>query len=295
MRKELTRLYSYRAYETISDRIEHHNLTALIIDRNFDDIAHKFAKNIYGSEKGDIRQTIVWQDIEQILSLIEQLPQPLAILDAGGGIGQLSQKVATRGHQVTLCDISSEMLTLAQQSIENNDLLNQYRLIHSPVQAIAEHVTEPFELVLFHAVMEWLVDPKEALDVLLSQIKLGGVISIMFYNHHGLVFKNVVCGNIPHVLDDMPHRKRFKLQPQKGLKPEDVYSWIEDAGFDIKGKSGIRCFNDYIGNMEYNGAYTAEDVLLLEQKLCRQEPYLSLGRYIHVWAQKPHESNENNK
>ncbi|MGF1762095.1 tRNA uridine 5-oxyacetic acid(34) methyltransferase CmoM [Aliivibrio kagoshimensis] len=264
----------------------------MIIDRNFDDIAHKFAKNIYGSEKGDIRQTIVWQDIEQILSQLEHLPLPLSILDAGGGIGQLSQKLAARGHEVTLCDLSSEMIKLAQQSIAQNGLLNQYQFIHSPVQGISEHISEPFELVLFHAVMEWLASPKEALDILLQHIKPGGVISIMFYNHHGLVFKNVVCGNIPHVLDDMPHRKRFKLQPQKGLKPEDVYSWIEDAGFDIQGKSGIRCFNDYIGNMEYNGDYTADDVLLLEQKLCRQEPYLSLGRYIHVWAQKPHESNK---
>jgi S-adenosylmethionine-dependent methyltransferase len=109
----------------------------------------------------------------------------------------------------------------------------------------------------------------------------------MFYNHHGLVLKNVICGNIPHVLNGMPHRKRFKLQPQKGLKPEEVYQWIEEAGLEIKGKSGIRSFSDYIGNMEYMGDYQFEDVLELEKQLCRQEPYLSLGRYIHVWAQKP--------
>lgn len=95
----------------------------------------------------------------------------------------------------------------------------------------------------------------------------------------------MICGNIPHVLNGMPHRKRFKLQPQKGLKPEEVYQWIEDAGLEICGKSGIRSFSDYIGNMEYMGDYQFEDVLELEKQLCRQEPYLSLGRYIHVWAQ----------
>ncbi|GAL25563.1 S-adenosylmethionine-dependent methyltransferase functionally coupled to the MukBEF chromosome partitioning mechanism [Vibrio variabilis] len=134
--------------------------------------------------------------------------------------------------------------------------------------------------------MEWLADPRPALEAVLQQVKPGGIASVMFYNHHGLVFKNVICGNIPHVLDGMPHRKRFKLQPQKGLKPEDVYQWIEEAGFEICGKSGIRSFSDYIGNMQYMGDYTAEDVLKLEQQLCRQEPYLSMGRYIHVWARK---------
>lgn len=76
------------------------------------------------------------------------------------------------------------------------------------------------------------------------------MVSVMFYNYHGLVYKNAVCGNIPHVLEDMPHRKRFKLQPQKGLLPEEVYQWIEESSFEICGKSGIRCFSDYIGNMK---------------------------------------------
>jgi S-adenosylmethionine-dependent methyltransferase len=134
--------------------------------------------------------------------------------------------------------------------------------------------------------MEWLADPEEALKLLLQQVKDGGMASIMFYNHHGLVYKNVICGNIPHVLNGMPFRKRFKLQPQKGLKPEEEYQWIEDAGFEICGKSGIRSFSDYIGDREFVGDYEYEDVLALEKQLCRQEPYLSLGRYIHVWAKK---------
>ncbi|AVW96752.1 TPA: tRNA uridine 5-oxyacetic acid(34) methyltransferase CmoM [Vibrio parahaemolyticus] len=255
-------------------------------DRNFDDIAHKFAKNIYGSDKGEIRQIIVWEDFLQILSELDASQQPLEVLDAGGGLAQMSQKLAKLGHRVSLCDLSSEMLQLAKQDIEKNGLLEQYRLIHSPVQSIAEHMEEQVDLVMFHAVMEWLVDPKTALETVLEQVKPGGIASVMFYNHHGLVYKNVVCGNIPHILDGMPHRKRFKLQPQKGLKPEDVYQWIEEAGFSICGKSGIRSFSDYIGNMQYMGDYEFEDVLALEKQLCRQEPYLSLGRYIHVWAKK---------
>ncbi|PAU39261.1 tRNA uridine 5-oxyacetic acid(34) methyltransferase CmoM [Vibrio coralliilyticus] len=258
-------------------------------DRNFDDIAHKFAKNIYGSDKGEIRQVIVWEELEQLLCAVNGSRKSLDVLDAGGGLAQMSQKLAKLGHRVALCDLSLEMLQLAKQDIEKNGLLEQYRLIHSPVQNIAEHLEQPVDVVMFHAVMEWLADPKPALETVLEQVKPGGAASIMFYNHHGLVYKNVVCGNIPHVLEGMPHRKRFKLQPQKGLKPEEVYKWVEDAGFDICGKAGIRCFSDYIGNREYMGDYKTEDVVALERQLCRQEPYLSLGRYIHVWAKKKEE------
>ena len=257
----------------------------MIKDRNFDDLAQKFAKNIYGTAKGQIRQTVVWQDLEQILALLET-DTPLHILDAGGGIGQLSQKIAERGHRVTLCDLSGEMLKLAEQEIAKNGLLEQYRLVHSSVQDIGEHLSEPVDLVLFHAVMEWLSDPKDALERLMEQVKPGGVISVMFYNYNGLLFKNLICGNLTHIEEGMPHRKRFKLQPQQGIKPEDVYSWLTGAGFEILGKTGVRTFHDYMQTVRV-GDYTFEQVLEMEQKLCRQEPYLSLGRYIHVYARKP--------
>lgn len=255
-------------------------------DRNFDDIAHKFAKNIYGSDKGEIRQVIVWEDLQALLSHFKPQQTPLHVLDAGGGLAQISQKIAKLGHHVILCDLSSEMLKLAQKDIDANGLGQQYRYVHSPVQEVGNHLDEPVDIAMFHAVMEWLAEPEEALKLLLKQVKDGGMASIMFYNHHGLVYKNVICGNIPHVLNGMPFRKRFKLQPQKGLKPEEVYRWIEEAGFEICGKSGIRSFSDYIGDRQYVGEYDYEDVLALEKQLCRQEPYLSLGRYIHVWAKK---------
>jgi S-adenosylmethionine-dependent methyltransferase len=134
--------------------------------------------------------------------------------------------------------------------------------------------------------MEWLSDPESVLKQLLTLVRKGGMVSVMFYNQHGLVFKNAICGNIPHVLDGMPYRKRFKLQPQKGLEPNMVYQWIEESGFEIEGKSGIRSFADYIGNRQNMGEYSFDDLLKLEKMYCRQEPYLSLGRYIHVWARK---------
>ncbi len=103
----------------------------MIRDRNFDDLAQKFSENIYGTAKGLIRQTVVWQDLEQILHTLDAtLAEPgalLHVLDAGGGMGQLSQLIAKRGHTITLCDLSGEMLKLAGVEIAKNGLLEQYR------------------------------------------------------------------------------------------------------------------------------------------------------------------------
>ena len=66
-------------------------------DRNFDDIAEKFSRNIYGTTKGQLRQAILWQDLDRVLA--EMGPQKLRVLDAGGGEGQTAIKMAERGHR----------------------------------------------------------------------------------------------------------------------------------------------------------------------------------------------------
>ena len=35
-------------------------------DRNFDDIADKFSRNIYGTTKGKIRQAVIWEDLHPL-------------------------------------------------------------------------------------------------------------------------------------------------------------------------------------------------------------------------------------
>ena len=46
-------------------------------DRNFDDIAEKFSRNIYGTTKGQLRQAILWQDLDRVLA--EMGPQKLMV------------------------------------------------------------------------------------------------------------------------------------------------------------------------------------------------------------------------
>lgn len=64
--------------------------------------------------------------------------------------------------------------------------------------------------------------------------------------------------------------------------PDQVYGWLNDMNMTIRSKSGVRVFNDYLRDKLKD----FDTLLKLEQRYCRQEPFLSLGRYIHVIAQK---------
>ncbi len=252
--------------------------------RNFDGIAEKFSRNIYGTTKGDIRQAILWQDMTELLSRLPQ--RPLRVLDAGGGEGQMACQLAAMGHQIILCDISAEMLDRAKAAADVKGVTQNIQFVQSAAQEIEQHLEQQVDLVLFHAVLEWIADPKPALEALNRCLTPGGMLSLMFYNYHGLLLRNVVVGNIGYVKAGMPKRKKRTLSPDYPLEPNQVYHWLETMGMSILGKTGVRVFHDYLQNKQQQKQDFAE-LLAIEQRYCRQEPFVSLGRYIHVTAQKP--------
>ena len=102
-------------------------------DRNFDDLADRFASNVYGTMKGRLRLDVVLDDLRTHLPGLFNRPTPrsgsdssdadvpfrrLLIVDAGGGQGQLSAMFAAAGHRVVLCDISSVMIERAREEFK---------------------------------------------------------------------------------------------------------------------------------------------------------------------------------
>lgn len=253
-------------------------------DRNFDDIAEKFSRNIYGTTKGLLRQAILWQDLDILLA--EMNDGPLHVLDAGGGEGQTAIRMAQLGHHVTLCDVSQEMLKRAQAAAEEKGVSGNMHFVHCAVQDIAQHLASPVDLILFHAVLEWVADPVAVLQTLWTVLRSGGALSLMFYNADGLLMHNMVAGNFDYVQVGMPKRKKRTLSPDYPRTPAEVYRWLEQIGWQITGKTGVRVFHDYLRDKTQQQR-SFEMLLELETRYCRQEPYISLGRYIHVTARKP--------
>ncbi len=82
------------------------------------------------------------------------------VLDAGGGEGQTAIKMAERGHQVILCDLSAQMIDRAQNRRQKQRCERQHAIIHCAAQDVASHLETPVDLILFHAVLEWVADPQ---------------------------------------------------------------------------------------------------------------------------------------
>lgn len=261
-------------------------------DRNFDDLAKRFKKNIYGGLKGDIRLSVLERDFREQFPYVPfgtSTPgQPLRVLDAGGGQGQFSLRFANAGHSVVICDISSEMLKLAEQQVSEQNLGSRVNLVHSSIQELSQHCemsADKFDVVLCHAVMEWVADPAALLVDLLDQLKPNGYLSLTFYNLHSLIYKNLLRTNFKKIQQRDFGGTKGSLTPINPLYPEQVFEWLSELPLEVLATSGIRVFHDYIFNEEHRER-DPQNLIELELEFSRKQPYQMLGRYIHVLAQK---------
>lgn len=252
-------------------------------DRNFDDLAHRFTDNIYGSPKGQIRLAILQDDLDAFLSRLPANTR-LRVLDAGCGLGYMALYLAERGHEIVLCDHSAEMIQRTQQLFTEQATNAKVTFIESPVQSLSQHVDGKFDLLLFHAVLEWVSQPQQVLQQLRNLLQPQGYLSLLFYNRNSLTFRNLLRGNFRKVASEQYAGDPGSLTPSNPLVPEDVYGWLESMGLSIQTRTGVRILYDYLPR-DILEQRSLEDILAMEKRFCHQPAFIDLGRYIHVLSQ----------
>ncbi len=255
-------------------------------DRNFDDLAERFSTRVYGKLKGTLRQAVLWQDLTTYLPRLSQnTNKPLDILDVGGGLGQLSIKLAQLGHRVHFNDLSAVMTEKAREAAQIAGVEDLIHWSNEPYQSLEANSIKQFDLILCHAVLEWLAEPEQLLPALASMLRPSGSLSLCFYNPAGRVYRNLIFGNFRMLNSSLPYKTdNQSLTPSNPSSLEEVRQWLTASCFKTKQTSGIRVFSDYVTEVR-GGHQSTEDVIAMELKHSTQEPYKWLGRYLHIIAQ----------
>lgn len=253
-------------------------------DRNFDPLHQRFKKNIYATLKGRLRLEVLWRDVQ------EHIPQlgegtPWRILDAGCGMGHFSRRLAEQGHELLLCDISRQQLDAARVTLNQAGSMARYFFRQMPFQQLARTNEQPFDLVLCHAVLEWLSDPEQGIRSLQPLIRPGGWLSLLFFNRHALEYRHLLNGNFKKLRSgDLAGEGKY-LTPDNPLVPEQVRDWLEQADMQIVASSGVRTFVDFM-HRPTRDKMSFEDLLEMELRYSTEEPFRSLARYIHIIARR---------
>ncbi|WP_406827812.1 methyltransferase domain-containing protein [Microbulbifer sp. ARAS458-1] len=259
-------------------------------DRNFDDLAERFRKRIYGGLKGEIRLAVLQRDLADYVNFESADGERPVVLDAGGGQGQFALDLAAAGHRVWITDISQAMLDLADEQVQARDLQLRVSLVQCPLQQLRGMAEiPPADLVLCHAVLEWLGEPQQALVHLAESVKAGGYLSLTFYNRRALEFRLLQRGSLRqldrHLDSGTWGGHPGSLTPQNPLLPEDVKDWVAQAGLSLVAHSGIRCFHDFM-TPEMRDKLPEHAIVEKELVYSRIDPYRALARYVHLLCRK---------
>ena len=250
-------------------------------DKNFDDLIDKFRDRIYESQKGQWRLTLLKEDLSTVLPA----EQCWHVWDAGCGFAQMALWLAEKQHQLTLCDLSAALLQESKKAFDEDGLKADFH--QQSFQTLAAELPA-FDLVMSHAVLEWLAQPMAGLSLLINKVKPGGYLSLMFYNRNAMVYKNVIRGQwrLEPILKDSYIGKGNKLSPPNPLFPHEVLVFLTQAGCEVIQHTGIRVFHDYLSNQALKNSDQAT-LFALEKKYCRQPTYRDMGRYVHLLVRKP--------
>ena len=260
-------------------------------DRSFDAIADHFEKKVYGGLKGDIRLAVLRRDLfEYCAQTSHKLGRPLRILDVGAGLAQIAIELATQGHTLVINDISANMLEKAQEraalSTAKDEKLNITWYV-CPYQELEEKLAdkkEKFDLIMCHALLEWLAEPAAVMDFFDQQLSDNGALSLCFYNPASFDYRNLIMGNF-NLLDNTEYKADNKksLTPNHPVAKEEAEAWLKAHEYQTLIASGLRVFHDY-SPLKRGGHNDPEAVIRMELRYSQLDPYKWIGRYLHLLA-----------
>jgi S-adenosylmethionine-dependent methyltransferase len=239
---------------------------------------------------GRLRQELTLRYLGQHLG---SLPRNLKVLDAGGGTGSYALPLAQQGHQVCLLDFSAEMLAIAQQKVKQLDpsLLGRTDFCHAPVEEIPRLFhPEHFDLILCHTLLEYVSEPWEVLRTLITALRPGGLISLLFANPYADPLRWALTkGDLEKarlaLCEQVSSADLFGL-PRRTFTAEMVQETMNQVRVKMVAEYGVRIFADYLPVEKLADPEFFARLLELEAVAGTLYPYKLIARYTHLLGEK---------
>lgn len=238
------------------------------------------------------------------LYLIEKyFPKHGHICDVGGGPGRYAIELLKRGYQVTLFDLSKELLEIAEAQIEKLSLQAE-QVIQGDARDLSGLASEHYEGVLCMGPMYHIIKPQDrakALAELRRILKPEGTALITYLNTWGLIGAGIA--HFPDWYRDIARLRSMineRIVEAKEVSnftecywstPEVALKEVEQAGFEIVSYAAAQGFAGGKGILleqlaaENPEAYT--NVVQVAAEMCELKQYRDIGEHLHIVVHKP--------
>jgi S-adenosylmethionine-dependent methyltransferase len=245
---------------------------------------------------GTLRQTVRQELVaRQLAAHLPDLP-PRRVLDVGCGQGTQALLLARRGHRVTGLDSSVQLLgdfraALAAKPVEVGDRVS---LVHGQAEAIGElFAPASFDVVLCQGVLMYFADPDPLLDALAQVVAPGGIVSVLVRNGDALAMRPGLLGDwdsAGKAFDGAGYQNRLGLDARAD-RLEDLTAALARRHLPVSRWYGVRVFTDIAASdAQLPDKATLEEIVRLEERAGRTDPYRHVAALLHLIAVRGDES-----
>lgn len=245
-------------------------------DRNFDDLLDQFTDRIYNTRKDLIRSSI--HLVSELENCFLRTAAPCQLLDANGGGGPVSQHCAKHDQTFQVCDISTFTFNSAKKQRSAQTTFHH----HESIQQLS---TPPVDVLLCHAVLEWLENIPPVIQALMRLLKPNGRLSFLIYNVHGLRFKRLFFGELNRLKKSVEKGHGTCLASDYPCDSENIKSGLTKRGSSVGSETWMRCVS-YFNPKDLFERLDLDELIDAEKTVSTQFPYRELVRHIPIKEQK---------
>ena len=267
--------------------------TASLFDRNVDSWLF-YTESV----KGRLLHELALHHLGPMLGSIGQ---PMKVLDAGCGLGDMAFPLVHSAEKLVLVDFSEKMIERAKERFTAKYPAAGPERIQFVVSSIEELESalpqDFFDLIICHNTLEYTEKPQAALASLAKRLAPGGLLSLVVANRFSEPFKLAfskfdlagarLALNTTHstaVLFEHVRKVSFSFEELEALTCE--------LGLKVEARRGIRIFSDYLPENMIEHESNFHALLALEKEAASLVPYIYAARYLQVICRKTLPSKE---
>lgn len=212
------------------------------------------------------------------------------VLDAGGGTGLWSIKIAKMGYNVILSDISSGMLKIAEEKIKDQNLSGKIKIVKCDITNMNEFKDNAFDLTIAEGdPVSYCSNPDQAISELARVTKKRCYITVSVDNKFVWVKMSIGKGDYEEAerimktgIAKMP-TEDGNYYPAFTFTIEELSEIFEKNNIDIIEKIGKTVFTSY---QDTNDEEKYRKHLKIELKYSNQDSFAGFGGHIAIVGKK---------
>jgi SAM-dependent methyltransferase len=226
---------------------------------------------------------VIWAVLRA--ELAAQGDRRLSVVDVGGGTGGFAVPLAEAGHTVTVVDPSPDALAALLRRAADAGVGERVFGLQGDADSLAEMVPAgQSDLVLCHAVLEVVDDPRGVSAALARVLRPGGAASVLVANRAAAVLSRAIAGQF-RLAGEL-----LALQDPRGTKlgrrfdAGEVAALLEAEGLAVEQVHGVRVVADLVPGVIADSDPDA--LVAFELAASAESPYRDFATQLHVLARR---------